>query len=53
MTVMCDARLIYGRGWISWVFKCGGTLTINAERFIRDLCTGTCLVLWPPGGSGQ
>ena len=26
MTAICDARLIYGRGWISRVFICGGTL---------------------------
>ena len=22
MTAICDARLIYGRGWVSWVFIC-------------------------------
>ena len=27
MTAICDARLIYGRGWISRVFICGATLT--------------------------
>ena len=27
MTAICDARLINGRGWISWVFICCAALT--------------------------
>ena len=26
MTAICDARLIYGRGWISQIFICCATL---------------------------
>ena len=28
MAAICDARMIYGRGWISRVFIYGGTLTL-------------------------
>ena len=31
MTAICDARLIYGTGWISQVFIYGGTLTIHLK----------------------
>ena len=29
MTAICDARLIYGRGWISRVFICCAALTLT------------------------
>ena len=28
MTAICDARLIFGKGWISWVFICCAALSI-------------------------
>ena len=31
MTAICDARLIYGTGWISRVFICCATLTKGTE----------------------
>ena len=29
VTAICDARLIYGRGWISRVFICCAALSVN------------------------
>ena len=34
MTAICDARLIYGRGWISRVFICCATFRVRVPRII-------------------
>ena len=34
MTVICNARLIYGRGRISWVFICCVTLKIHIREIV-------------------
>ena len=36
MTAICEARLIYGRGWISQVFICCAALT-NAHLFFTPM----------------
>ena len=38
MTAICDARLIYGRGWISRVFICCATLIPNVYPFATIVC---------------
>ena len=37
MTVICDARLIYGRGWISRIFICCAALRFDIWDLIRLL----------------
>ena len=46
MTAIYDARLIYGSGWISRVFICGGALTLKVENKLTPKSRGLGPYFW-------